>query len=390
MTPSPPPDTPLFRGNELTPESPLPVHVPEPANIPVLENQIDPVFNLMSTHLNSAPPPMSVPTMDPATYSTEISLAAGEGDMHGASAEVTQDECTQEQGNTEKETAVPMADAMPQQTQSESVEPGSLTHAAQALDIADPTSATTQAGVMSASNVHESAQASSEDQSQASAAEAAASARAEAPFEAVNYQALIDNIIPSNNVDVASEIRTAAQPVADASENPQPASLLSPTHSLSAGLPPRPPPQEKPAIHHNYHAEEDIRAYHYPNLAQTPTTPQNGAFPNTPPFPTAAPAPGTSGLPTAPPSGAAYPASGASNHPPDREQQARNVEAARRANVGDRHDKTPWAPEIQKLYDKFLTEEQVYTAEGTWDRFPKDSRLFVGEYCRTIAPSKSS
>jgi hypothetical protein len=49
-----PPDEALhFRGKTLTPESPRPLHIPEPANIPVLENQMDPVFNDTSTYERS-------------------------------------------------------------------------------------------------------------------------------------------------------------------------------------------------------------------------------------------------------------------------------------------------------------------------------------------------
>ncbi|EEH08964.1 conserved hypothetical protein [Histoplasma capsulatum G186AR] len=43
---------------------------------------------------------------------------------------------------------------------------------------------------------------------------------------------------------------------------------------------------------------------------------------------------------------------------------------------GDREE--PWAPEIQKKYDKFLHNERVYVTEGLWDRFSPGSRLFVG------------
>ncbi|KAJ6106205.1 hypothetical protein N7512_009722 [Penicillium capsulatum] len=54
MTPSPPDEALHFRGKTLTPESPRPLHIPEPANIPVLENQMDPVFNDTSTYEHSA------------------------------------------------------------------------------------------------------------------------------------------------------------------------------------------------------------------------------------------------------------------------------------------------------------------------------------------------
>lgn len=52
MTPSPPDEAIHFRGKSLTPESPRPLHIPEPSNIPVLENQMDPVFNDTSTYEN--------------------------------------------------------------------------------------------------------------------------------------------------------------------------------------------------------------------------------------------------------------------------------------------------------------------------------------------------
>ncbi|KAH0256419.1 hypothetical protein KCU71_g21910, partial [Aureobasidium melanogenum] len=49
--------------NVLSPVSPKPVHYPVPSNIPVLENQIDPVFNQTGTHMveplpQQLPPPM--------------------------------------------------------------------------------------------------------------------------------------------------------------------------------------------------------------------------------------------------------------------------------------------------------------------------------------------
>lgn len=52
MTSSPPDEAIHFRGKTLTPESPRPLHIPEPSNIPVLENQMDPVFNDTSTYEN--------------------------------------------------------------------------------------------------------------------------------------------------------------------------------------------------------------------------------------------------------------------------------------------------------------------------------------------------
>ncbi|KMU92372.1 hypothetical protein CIHG_10176 [Coccidioides immitis H538.4] len=52
MASEPPDDVLHFRGKTLTPESPRPLHFPEPSNIPVLENQMDPIFNDTSTYEN--------------------------------------------------------------------------------------------------------------------------------------------------------------------------------------------------------------------------------------------------------------------------------------------------------------------------------------------------
>lgn len=50
MTSNSPDEAIHFRGKTLTPESPRPLHIPEPSNIPVLKNQMDPVFNDTSTY----------------------------------------------------------------------------------------------------------------------------------------------------------------------------------------------------------------------------------------------------------------------------------------------------------------------------------------------------
>lgn len=52
MTSNSPDEAIHFRGKTLTPESPRPLHIPEPSNIPVLKNQMDPVFNDTSTYEN--------------------------------------------------------------------------------------------------------------------------------------------------------------------------------------------------------------------------------------------------------------------------------------------------------------------------------------------------
>ncbi|KAI4188514.1 MAG: hypothetical protein L6R41_002076, partial [Letrouitia leprolyta] len=63
-------DAQYFRGKTLTPESPVPLHIPEP-HIPVLQNQIDPIWNLMSTHMD---PPLA------ANSNVGVSTTVSQGD----------------------------------------------------------------------------------------------------------------------------------------------------------------------------------------------------------------------------------------------------------------------------------------------------------------------
>jgi hypothetical protein len=47
-----------------------------------------------------------------------------------------------------------------------------------------------------------------------------------------------------------------------------------------------------------------------------------------------------------------------------------------------------WGPEVQKLYDEFLADEQMYVTEGLWDRFPIGSRLFIGKQTNLFDANK--
>jgi nuclear polyadenylated RNA-binding protein 3 len=58
---------------------------------------------------------------------------------------------------------------------------------------------------------------------------------------------------------------------------------------------------------------------------------------------------------------------------PDR--QVTSIESQDEADEAD----AKWGPEVQKIYDEFLADERMYVQEGLWDRFPLNSRLFIGE-----------
>ena len=216
----------------------------------------------------------------------------------------------------------------------------------------------------------------------------------------VNYQTLLDNISPSTaSAPKPGDLSiTTLDPLKETTDNPTPATATFPLSAPAlAGLPPRPPPQEKPAIHPNYTPGEDIRSYHYPhnNHTGTHTThtaqPNNSYRPSQPfaPSVVASGAPGTSaahnGLP--PPPMATFqqptrPADQMQSSPVNQQNNQRNISGrngTKNASFANAPDgDVRFSPEVERLYDAFLSDERIYTAEGTWDRFPAGSRLFVG------------
>ena len=214
--------------------------------------------------------------------------------------------------------------------------------------------------------------------------------------EGVNYETLLESLSPPTSTAPSAEIiasSTTAIP-AESSVDHKLSSAEQPFSAipLPAGLPPRPPPQEKPAIHPNYNAENDISTFHFPQ----------GQKPNA--HPSHTPQPSNSYLP---PQGFSHPVStpkvsvGANGLPPpplatfqQSSSQADPVQpspltsqthhpdgkkdnSVEQSIEGD-DDEVPWTPEIERLWTEFLKEEAVYVNEGLWDRFPQGSRLFVG------------
>jgi hypothetical protein len=233
-----------------------------------------------------------------------------------------------------------------------------------------------------------------QEQDHAEPAKEAPNQEANAEGGGVNYQALLDNIVRMDTANMSNTTLPAGDnsTVSDTADVPAPSSANLPPQPFAApvGLPPRPPPQEKPAIHPNYVPGEDIRNYHYPHLhhanaQQSPTSQQGSSFRNGSTYqPAPGTGPGSNGLPPPPLASFQQPARGAEQTervaPPQQQQHQRQRDAQpKRQNVGGRDDEAPWATEIQKLYDQFLDDEAVYTAEGTWDKFPQGSRLFVGK-----------
>lgn len=208
----------------------------------------------------------------------------------------------------------------------------------------------------------------------------------------VNYQALLDNLSPPTAESLISTTKSTAPETINAS---RPSSAESPIAAfpIPAGLPPRPPPQDKPAIHPNYTPGEDIRSYHYP-LSQTSNShtsftsqPSNSYRPSQGyPHPASGATIGANGLPPPPiptfqqqpPKASQVQRSPVTPQSRHKDGLGRNGERSA-APADEDDDEVPWAQETERKYAEFLHDEAVYVTEGLWDRFPPGSRLFVGE-----------
>ena len=48
------------------------------------------------------------------------------------------------------------------------------------------------------------------------------------------------------------------------------------------------------------------------------------------------------------------------------------------------NDERTKRPDVERQYEDYLHDEEIYVSEGTWDRFPQGSRLFVGQFRATF------
>lgn len=421
---SSPPEAPLYRTEALTPECPLPVHFPEPQNIPVLQNQNDIAFNQMSTHIEapnrsqvSAPvqvdglhldiskmTPRATKSVEPNTDKTnhetredlEIETKVNGG---GEKAVTELENSESHEVNTSKnhltstaQPSLPMGASDPFST----VTRLDLTHLAQ------PQSYKPSSSIFrdDANSTERYVVPVSQD-SDAGVAEVHGNYDIHGPprnsdvnGDGVNYQALLDSLSSSASIAPSPEnilsVTTAPSSIFNAS-SPNNAQTPIATLPIPAGLPPRPPPQEKPAIHPNYTPGEDIRSYHNP----PPQTSNAPASYNPQPSSSYRPPQGyphsngvaPNGLP--PPPLATFQQSLSKSYQPERSPQTSQYR--QRDNYGknggksatstkEAQDEHPKRSDIERQYEEFLRDEEIYVSEGTWDRFPQGSRLFVGEF----------
>ena len=450
MTSTPPAEAPHYNGKVTTPESPLPLHIPEPSNIPVLENQIDPIFNLMSTHLDK-----------PANHVHMQSLAASgpplqqynmsDVDSHPQATNLAIDgDATSVNGTVEAiNDILPAAD----DRQDSSHQPNaSLSTPFQHNSLISPihpssahgvsTSATSSSGydpLLSNPAVTEtkpnnvfSATAGNQDPNQSSVAYQTQALepqnshsgetdgvnndqRAPQPTDQHNesadtdmtdgnaiFQTLLDTLSPTTNTQTGpapektntSEIHDPSKfdDSIDASEPAAPDNVDNPLSTIPtpAGLPPRPPPQEKPTIHPHYEPNQDISSYHITPTAQSTshTSPviSAGGTQAGSQFIAEIPQdkPAANGLPP-PPSLTALQQAAASDVQPSpnphnlQDAQVTGSQSLEDAMPREDNDKeVQWSADVERIWQEFLQAEAIYVSDGTWDRFPQGSRLFVG------------
>lgn len=455
---SQPPEEPHLRSEltVLSPTSPKPIHFPAPTNIPVLEMQTDVDFNQTEAHM-----------MDPAMHDTELrpdawrdpnelEVPAGHVPSYPAGGEVAQlegigsvaaEHTTEEVAEVAAEKASLSNTINAGDAAEEAPIPIPISYASASIDTAefpsDVVEASSDPSVPAASSAIPTSQSfpnqadyiSLTDQDTATQISGANA----------DTQSLLDSLQTTTafHSDTLPDLNTATQadaypdvnvssdiPSAQAEPEHSDVSLLhdgsalessSPTVGLNvapSGLPPRPPPQEQPLIHHNYVHSQHIRDYHphaanpafqphvrsgssgniadpasknYVPAVHSPASGSVGPAPAHPPNNAITGGSNEANSPQAPISnGAAYPSlSGQSldlaaslqtsynaQYPPQTEVPMDGQREMTPRNPEDR----PWDAEVQRKYDHFIEEERKYVSEGRWEQFPQGSRLFVGKY----------
>lgn len=432
MTSSPPSEAPRYRGKSLTPASPIPLHIPEPSNIPVLQNQIDPEFNQMSTHLDqhSSARKGGMTASDAAQRNfSDINYATASS--NGADAMLAYGGDLQDDrgsnGNRENGYIMVLENEGVQKQREQQSNETLQNHSTSSVLQPTSTIAAYDNRSIPTQNEHPSVPPSLTQNGSGELVQHSLNpyeppqdtpmtlgpdeATHESPTEnnvhvqpldadvngVVNYQTLLESLpplsAPAPSADNITSITTVAP--SEPANAPRPSSVESPlaTLPIPAGLPPRPPPQEKPAIHPNYTPGEDIRSYHYPHTQSSNSHSSYSSQPSNSYRPSqgyhhaaSSAAVGANGLPPPPPPTFQQPATkpGQVQRSP-LTQQSRQRDSSGKSGekstlpAEEEGDEVPWSPDIERKYTQFLHDEGIYVTEGLWDRFPPGSRLFVGK-----------
>ena len=371
---------------DQTPESPRPVHVPEPANIPVLLNQMDQASNDLATYniptdQNFAhygdtlenPAYKTSPTTDendpfrdflrnadsvvanpPEPSVSEYTNQAGQAQLHGqlasdliANGLPTHLANNEQSFNTNQ--AHPTSEVLGDSTQAqENRSRGNAEGQSERNDVG-----------------HTQADSNREDAPQ------------EAKMEAgVDYQSLLDTITQSASTAPISETITATTTSSFVPD--------SQTSSLPSfpGLPKKPPPLDTQNAFSTYVDHAQAQQPPNPTSNEGLTSYQaatNGYAANTNANSTGqALNGGTQPIPANPFDTGMTNEQAIAMHMQYSQQGMQQRQPTPPSRVATEPSDRPWSPRTQAEYDSFLESERRYVTEGIWDRFPLGSRLFVG------------
>lgn len=300
-----------------TPESPRPVHIPEPSAIPVLANQMDPVFN------------------DTNTYNIPSDVAD-----HDAVATFFRE--------AENQTVPEAVEIVPN--------PQDLEHRPEInLDQSSVLSSNTQTLFPDAQQTQDSTDPATEHTSERQTQDPQG---LEHKVESgVDYQSLLDTIAQSASTAPSTDVVPAVIAEPPASDSP---SISLPSF---AGLPKKPPPPDAVSVQdmiiqpNDSHSEVPAARPDDSQLVVNVTA--QAGVQNAEAFATNLTNEQAIAM-----------------HMDNQQREMRPDTPPPRAltSSADR----PWTPTTQAVYDGFLEDERHYVTEGIWDRFPAGSRLFVG------------
>ncbi|KAF2870986.1 hypothetical protein BDV95DRAFT_628898 [Massariosphaeria phaeospora] len=345
MISSPPEEAEHIRGKTLTPESPKPVHYPSPSNIPILEKQMDPMFDEPALSLGtpasfqSYPPPTQTHT--PSAHSNTSHYA----EQHAAPS-------YQNMVAHGSVSATPASYAQPAgQTQDTSSIQKFLSLRPPPTPLSESKSAPAQDSQPAYPHSHDS----NLYAAQPSPAQIAQGLQFQPQASGIDYHALLASLSPA--VSGAASDRYAAPSFLPPalSQGATPASSL----PAAPNLPPRPPAQEKPTTHPNYNPNDDIRSYHPHSNKSTSSQHHVGSLQ---------------------PLNVRVPGNGDDSYSASRSNQSPNTPGGYGRQMSEDYDDEDirWPPEVNRLYEEFLDDERRYVTDGQWDQFPMGSRLFIG------------
>jgi hypothetical protein len=361
-SPSPPQEAEHIRHQQLTPESPRPQIVPSPANIPILELQMDPNYNESLQNNGTTTPASQFASQAQTSHAFPSTLQFADP----SSAHILQGVGVQSaDGNGPAgytQSAAYGGSTGPQAQDTSLIQNFSAQHQSRAASTSDAAQTPGQDFHSAYPFAHDHAYAAQHAQAQ-SAPGIYYQTEGNAGTS-VDVQALLDSLNPSANS--APTGQTVASPLSSQTAHFQ-ANASASSHPV-ANLPPRPPAQDKPATHPNYNPSDDIRSFH-PHSLQTPNTQQRTGNGQLQPLSVGRQeyAPLSQGAVQSPTTPA-----GNGQHQPPRGSGTPDDEDAR------------WPPEVNKRYEDFLDQERKFVTEGQWDQFPMGSRLFIGKPMRYL------